>query len=267
MAALFFAAACADSPAAEEVCEDPAAVDREEAVELYRSAWSEEDPAERSCLLQRSLAPDAVLLATTGLAEGRPAVVQELDERLALLVEEDMRREATGAIESRHDEARLAWTSAAPGEAAFERGEDWLEFDEDGRLARIHILAGSGAEAPLSAPLRAWQEAWNARDEAQRTAELSQAATDDVRFTDLVSDVRGRDALGLEIGRQQDAVDGELRLDDRMEVFASMGGQSILIRVPAEIVFSQGGSIRVVDYIRLRDGRVERLSGFPRSAE
>ena len=69
---------------------------------------------------------------------------------------------------------------------------------------------------------------------------MSNAATEDVRFTDVVTEIRGRDALGVEIGRQQDGINAELRLDDRVEVFASVGGEPILIRLPAQIVVPEG---------------------------
>ncbi len=267
VAVLFLVAACGDgeSITAEADCQDPPASDAEEAAELYVSAWNEEEPAQRACMLERSLSPDAALIAATAPTEGQAAVAQELSERIALLLDDGTPRELVGAVESRHDEARLAWSWSGPSDSVAGHGEDWLEFDEDGLVSRVHILAGTGADAPLSASLASWQQAWNTHDEAVRADELGQAVTEDVRFTDLVTDVRGREALGLEIERQQDAVDGELRLDDRVEVFASADGEPILVRVPAQIVFPQGGSIRVVDYVRLRDGRVERLSGFPSS--
>ncbi len=110
----------------------------------------------------------------------------------------------------------------------------------------------------------AWQRAWNTRDDASRADELTQAATENVRFTDILTDVQGRDALGVEIGRQQNTLglDGELRLDDRVEVFATVDSEPTLIRVRAQIVAPQGDDIHLVDYIRLQDGRVERMSGY-----
>ncbi len=268
IAALLLTVACsaADATTPEEVCGDPPAFDAEEAMELYLTAWGEEDRSERACMLQRSLAPNAVLLATTAPIEGRSAIVKYLNDQVAFLSADSSSRDAAGAMETRHDEARLAWVLTDRSGTVIERGEDWLEFNEDGLLSWIHVFAGMGADAPLSDPLLAWQRAWNTRDEASRADELSEAATEDVRFTDIVTDIRGRDALGAEIGRQQDTLDGELRLDDRVEVFASVDAEPILIRLPAQIAVPQGGAVRIVDYIRLRDGRIERLSGFPSPA-
>ena len=247
-------------------CEDPSAINAEEAMDLYLAAWSEEDPSERACLVQRSLAADAVLIATAAPIEGHSAIVQDLDDRITLLFGEAKSRDSAGAIQSRHQEARLPWVVTDRSGAVIEHGEDWLEFDEDGLLSRIHVFAEAGADAPLSDPLLAWQRAWNTRDEASRADALNEAATADVRFTDLVTDIRGRDPLGVEIGRQQDALDGELHLDDRVEVFASVDGEPFVIRVPARIVVPPDTTIRIIDYIRLRDGRIERLSGFPSPA-
>jgi len=265
--ALSFAAACGDASTTipEVVCADPSAVDAVDATELYLAAWSEEDPFERACMVQRSLAADAVLIDTAHPVEGRSAVMQHVDARVGLLLAEGAIREA-GSIESRHDEARIPWVVTDQSGMVIERGEDWLEFNEDGLLFRIHTLAGPGTDAPVSEQLLAWQRAWNASSEPSRTDELRAAATEDVRFTDLLTDVQGRAALVVEIQRQQEVLGGELRLDDRVEVFATADAQPILIRQSAQIVLPQGGTYRIVNYVRLRDGRIERLSGFPSSA-
>lgn len=267
-AALIAAVACggtdASTPKAE--CEDPPAVDAAEALELYLEGWSEAAPTERACMFQRSLAPDVVLIATATPIPGRSAVVQELDERTTQLFGDSAMRDLAGSVESRHHEARLPWTVADASGAVVERGEDWLEFNDDGLLSRVHILAGTGADAPLSDALLAWQRAWNARDEADRADALSDAATENVGFTDIVTEVHGREALGIEIGRQQNAINATLRLDERVEVFAGGGDQPILLRLSAQLRMPQGGAIHVVDYVRLRDGRIEQLSGFPSPA-
>ena len=268
VAALSFAVACGDPDAtvAELACADPSAIDAEEAVGLYLAAWSEEDAFERACMIQRSLAADAGFMGAAAQVEGRAAIVQQVDARVASLSGQGAIRETRGAIETRHQEARLAWVTKDAAGTVIERGEDWLELDEEGLLSRIHIFAGSGMDASSSDPFLAWERAWNTRDDASRADALSEAATEAVRFTDLLTDVRGRDALGAEIGRQQDALGGSLELSDRIEIFATVGADPVLVRQSAEIVLPQGGVIRVVNYVRLRDGRIERLSGFPSSA-
>lgn len=265
LAALSLCVACGDADATTPpvVCDDPPAIDAEEALDLYLAAWTEDDPVERACMVQRSLAEDALLIDTGSSVAGRSAVARRVDELVASLLAEGATREATGPIELRHEEARFAWTAADTSAAEVERGEDWLEFDEDGLLSRVHILSGSGVDAPVGEPFIAWQRAWNARNVSSRADDLSEAATEDVRFTDLLTDVRGRDALGAEIGRQQEALDGELRLDDRVEVFATMDGEPILIRQSAQITLPQGGAIHITNYVRLQSGRIQRLSGFP----
>jgi hypothetical protein len=261
IAALSLCVACGDAEATmpSATCDDPPAVDAAEALELYLTAWTEEDRFERACMVQRSLAADAVLIDSGSPIEGRHAVAQHVAALAASLFAEDATREATGPVELRHQEARFAWSTASTSTAGIAQGEDWLELDEDGLLARIHILAGSGVDAPIGDQFIAWQRAWNARNEASRADDLSEAATEDVRFTDLLTDVQGRQALGAEIGRQQQALDGELRLGDRVEVFATMNGQPILIRQSAQITLPQDGAIHVTNYVRL-----QRLSGFPK---
>lgn len=213
-------------------------------------------------MVERSLAADVVLIAAAPPLEGRTAVARALDEHMALRIDDGTTRESAGPVEPRHDEARASWVSTDPSGTVLERGEDWLEFGADGRLSRIHIFAGDGFDAPLGDPWLAWQRAWNARDELARADALGQAVTEDVRFTDAVADITGRDALGAEIARQIQAIDAELRFDGRVEVFASAGDEPILVRVPAEIVVA-GHALEVVDYVRLTHGRIERLSGFP----
>ncbi|MGH1347104.1 MAG: nuclear transport factor 2 family protein [Nannocystales bacterium] len=267
IAALFcvFGCASADPSAPEEACDERAAANAEDALALYLEAWDEEDPAHRACLIQHSVASDAVLVATGAPNDGsRAAVQQDLDERIEALLDRTGHRDAVRAVEFRHHEARLAWVSEDASGAELERGEDWIEFDEDGFLSRIHILAGTGVNAPPTAPFLAWQQAWNTRDDTSRARALNEAVTEDVRFSDAVTDTRGRDALDIEIARQQERLGGELRLDDRVEVFASVEGEPTLVRVSAELAFPTGGTVRVVDYVRLRDGHIERLSGFPR---
>ena len=268
LAALSLAVACGDPDdnVDDLVCADPSASDAEEAVLLYLAAWSEEDAFERRCMIQRSLAVDAGFVGAAASVEGRAATVQQLDSRIASLFGQGAIRETPGAMETRHQEARLAWVTKDASGTLIERGEDWLEFDEEGLLLRIHIFAGQGMEASPSDPLLAWERAWNTRDDASRADALSEAATEAVRFTDLLTDVRGRDALGAEIGRQQDLLGGTLELSDRVEIFAAVGAEAVLVRQSAEIVLPQGGVIRVVNYVRLRGGRIERLSGFPSSA-
>ncbi len=268
LAALSFAVACGDPDAtfAELACADPSAVDAEEAIGLYLAAWSEDDAFERACMIQRSLAADAGFTGANAPVEGRAAIVQQVEARIASLSGQGAIRETRGAIETRHQEARVAWVTKDALGTVVERGEDWLELDEEGLLSRIHLFAGSGIDASSSDPFLAWEKAWNTRDDASRADALSEAATEAVRFTDLLTDVRGRDALGAEIGRQQDALGGSLELSDRLEIFATVGADPVLVRQSAEIVLPQGGVIRVVNYVRLRDGRIERLSGFPSSA-
>lgn len=268
IAALSLAVACGDADATmpDMVCADPSAIDAEEAVELYLTAWSEEDPFERACMIQRSLAADVVLIGAAPPVEGRAAIVQNVDARVALLFGEGATREVSGPIETRHQEARLAWVTTDASGTVIERGEDWLELNEEGLLSRIHIFAGAGMDASPSEPFLAWERAWNTLDDASRADALREAATDDVRFTDLLTDVPGRDALGAEIGRQQETLGGTLELSDRVEVFATFDAQPVLVRQSAQIALPQGGVIRVVNYVRLRDGRIERLSGFPSSA-
>ncbi|TFH32379.1 MAG: hypothetical protein E4H00_01560 [Myxococcales bacterium] len=265
IAALSLSVACGDANATmpSVVCDDPPALDADEALDLYLAAWTEDDSFERTCMVQRSLAADAVLIDAGGPIAGRSAVAARVDERVASLLAEGATREAAGPISLRHEEARFAWATANETASEIERGEDWLEFDEAGLLSRIHILAGSGEDVPIGDQFIAWQRAWNARNEASRAEDLSEAATQDVRFTDLLTDVRGREALGAEIGRQQETLDGELRLDDRVEVFATMDGQPILIRQSAQITLRQGGPIHLTNYVRLEHGRIQRLSGFP----
>lgn len=265
IAFVLLAAACGDAnPGAQELgCDDPPAIDADEAISLYLAAWTEDDRFERACMVQRSLAAEAALIDEEGPAEGRLAIMQHLDSQASKLSLNTEVREAVGQVESRHAEARLSWVVRDASGELIERGEDWLEFNAEGLLSHIHSFAGMGTEASLGDPLLAWQRAWNAQEEASRANELSEAATEQVRFTDLVTDVRGRQALSAEIQRQQEALGGELHLGDRVEVFATVDGNPVLIRQSAEIKLPSGGAFRITNYVRLNNNQIERLSGFP----
>lgn len=268
---LLLAAACGDTgmasregPASHEVlCTDPPATDAEVAVALYLSAWNENDPMERACKLQRSLASDAVFVDANGTLLGRPSIVDHVDTEAAIHFEDGTRREREDPIVFRHHEALAGWLTTGSQGLVVERGEDWFEVGVDGLITRVHTLAGTGNPGRLTEQLRAWQRAWNSGGETTRANELDQATTEDVRFTDLLTDVQGRSALSAEIQRQRDTFSGELTLDDQFEVFATDDGQAVLIRQAAEIALPGAGALKVVNYVRLRDGRIERLSGFP----
>lgn len=261
IAALFFASACAGTePALDPVCDEPTTLELEDTVELYLDAWALEDPAQRSCALRQSLAVGVTLHGEGEPIEGRAAVLDALVERIEATHDAGDLREVEGDVGLRHEEARMAWSSAS------EAGEEWLEFDEDGRLLRIHVLAGAGEDSPPGDALARWQDAWNAPDDAARLAALDDAATDDVRFTDLLTDVQSRDALAAEIARQRSLFAATLVLDDDVETFAFDDGAPTLLRVSGRLVLPEGEPIVFVDYVRLRDGRIERLSGFPIAA-
>lgn len=250
------------SSTAAPTCQLPLASDMTEATELYLDAWQEADEMDRICSLERSLDAEAVLLTNRGVVQGRTAVAYELNERISDRLGDGSIREFPDGISTRHQEAILSW-SAAQASGAVQRGEDWLEFSDEGLVARVHILAGSGAVVPLSESLVAWQEAWNASDADVRAQQLRRGTTPDVRFTDAIVDLFGRDSLRSEIERQSNAVGIELYLDKNAEVFASEGDEPVVLRVPAEIQLDGAASLRVIDYVRLRDGKIERLSGFP----
>lgn len=268
---LLLAAACGDTGMAsregtashEVLCTDPPATDAEVAVALYLSAWNEKDPMERACKLQRSLASDAVFIDANGTLLGRPSIMDHVDTEAAIHFEDGTRREREDPIVFRHQEALAGWLTTGSQGLVVERGEDWFEVGVDGLIARVHTFAGTGNPGRLSEQLRAWQRAWNSGGETTRANELDQATTEDVRFTDLLTDVQGRSALSAEIQRQRDTFSGELTLNDQVDVFATDDGQAVLIRQAAEIALPGAGALKVVNYVRLRDGRIERLSGFP----
>ncbi|MDH3622384.1 MAG: nuclear transport factor 2 family protein [Myxococcales bacterium] len=262
------AVACgdADTTLSEVQCDEPSASDPEDATSLYLDAWNEADAVTRVCAIQRSLDEDAILIDGSGTPGGRLEVVHRLDTAIELLSEEGITRELDGPILYRHREALLAWSLVDASGTVIERGQDWLEFAGSGLLARIHILAGGGAEASATDELLAWERAWNTPDQAALLEELRIATTEDVRFTDLLTDVQGREPLAAEIRRQQTAFDSALFLGESLRVFATQGERSLLIRQSAQVIFSDGGTLDVVNYVRFRDGRIERLSGFPASS-
>ena len=245
------------------LCSEPPATDAESAVALYLTAWNEPDADERACQLQRSLSPDAVLIDANGTLIGRTSIIDHVDTEVLADLETRSARTIESPITFRHEEALARWVVTAANGNALETGDDWFEVGPGGRITRIHTFAGAGERVETSEELSSWERAWNVADSTERIAELSVATTDDVRFTDLLTDVAGREALSEEIERQRGALNGELALEDDVRVFAAERGQPTLIRQAAEIAIPDAGAIRVINYVRLRGGQIERLAGFP----
>ncbi|MEM9729300.1 MAG: hypothetical protein AAF997_11985 [Myxococcota bacterium] len=244
-------------------CDTPPSESAEEAVDYYFAGMNEVDPEARACMLQASLAADASLLAADGRVDGRPEVRVALEEDAADLFLVADNRELTRPVLFRHQEALLTWRATDDSGSTVEEGEDWLELADDGRLVRVHRFRGSGVPTSLTPELLAWQEAWNERDGAVQAAALDTASTEDVRFSDLLVDVTGRSAVLSEIRRQQSLLDGTLDLGEPVEVHVGDVDTPVLIRHDAAIWLPDGTQIEIRNFIRLEEGRIERLSGFP----
>ena len=262
------ASACGDTGATMPPiqCDGPSASSSVEATTMYLDAWNEDGVETRVCGIQRSLAEDVTLTDEWGASEGRDEVSRHLDAAIEVLSRDGISRELDGPVVHRHSEALVHWSLVDLSGSVVARGQDWLEFDDDGLLRRVQRFAGAGVESSVTDALLAWENAWNTRDEAARSEYLGVAATEDVRFTDLLTDVAGRASLGAEIQRQQGTLDGELVLGKSLQVFAGEGERVWLVRQTAQMVLGSGGALQLVNYARLRDGRIERMSGFPDSS-
>lgn len=270
LALTFVVLACGEAPpesnAADLVCAERNAVDGERAMGLYLAAFSEANPSEVPCLLQRSLAPEAVWIDAGGVVEGRPDVRVVLQASAAALSVDGENWELARPAIFRHQEALVEWVTLDEAGAVVDSGEDWIEFADDGRIAMIHRFTSDNSEIPLPAALSAWELAWNDHDEAAQLEHLRLSTTESVRFTDLLVDVQHRGELLSEIRRQQALLDGMLDLGRRVQVHAGTDENPITIRHDARISLPGGPVIEITNFIRLRGGRIERLSGYPRAS-
>ncbi|MDG2303233.1 MAG: hypothetical protein P8R42_01045 [Candidatus Binatia bacterium] len=84
----------------------------------------------------------------------------------------------------------------------------------------------------------------------------------EVRFTDALTDISGRAALGNEMARNQDLFGGyEVLLADQVYRYATPSGVTY-VRHTVNLLFSNGSQSIFTNYVRIRDGRIERLAGF-----
>ncbi len=259
--------ACGDagSAAPEVPCPDALSADAEDAVRLYLEAWSEPDSLEQRCAIEAGVADAVVWIDDAQTHEGTAAVFEGLRARFESLSSAEYTREIEGTVTFRHQEALVGWAIVDRDGALVERGQEWLEVDDEGRVARIHTFAGTGQEKSPTPVLLAWARAWNTDDDTDRLDALREAATEDVRFTDLLTDVQGRAALAAEIRRQRASLGGELVPDEGVLVHATESGLPLLARQRIRIALTNGGAIDLVNFIRFRNGRIERLSGYPAS--
>lgn len=266
-ALLLGSSACGDpdtpTAPADLTCEAAPASTARDAVALYLDGLNEPDADARPCLFQRALADDAVVLSHSGEAEGRAAARVALDAEAEARAQDVEVRELIGEPLFRHQEALVQWVVRDADGRELERGDDWIEVADDGRIAAVHTLGEATGEITVTEALRAWEQAWNSRVAEEQRDALEQATTENIRFSDLLVDVRGRDALLAEIQRQQGLLDGTLDLGERFEVHVDEGGTARLLRHRATIRGSGGLDVEVVNFIRLREGRIERLAGFP----
>lgn len=251
------------TPEPQPVCNEPPVTDAETAVALYATAWGEPNADARACQLQRSVASDAVLTDGNGTLVGLTSIADHIDTEVRSRSNEGRSWALEGSPTFRHQEALTRWAVTDAAGNTIDAGDDWFEFTADGRIARVHTFAGPGEQREPTEELDAWERAWNVADERLRISELDRATTGTVRFTDLLTDVEGREPLAEEIARQRSTLGGELTLSDEVQVFAFEGGRPTLIRQAAEISIPGAGAVQLTNYVRLREGRIERLAGFP----
>lgn len=263
---LTFACGDSESAAPEMPCPDALPADAEEAVRLYLEAYGEPNSFERRCAIEASVAEAVVWIDDAQTHEGTAAVVEGLQARVESLSSAEYTRESEGAVTFRHEEALVGWTIVDRDGTLVERGQDWLEVDDERRVVRIHTFAGTGQEESPTPQLLAWARAWNTDDDTDRLEALREAATEDVRFTDLLTDVQGRAALAAEIQRQRESLGGELIPDGGVLVHATESGLPLLARQRIQIAFANGGAIDLVNFVRFHNGQIERLSGYPSSS-
>lgn len=251
------------APGSEPICDDPPATSAQVAVDLYVQGLNEPDPEVRPCLFQRALSEDAALLSRQGETEGRPATRVALEADAEVRTENAEVRALIDEPLFRHREVLVRWVIRDEEGRDTEQGQDWIELADDGRISTVHRLGTAPREISVTEELEAWERAWSSREADEQREALGRATTEDVRFSDLLVDVQGRDALFAEIQRQQGLLDGTLDLGDRFEVHLQEGDAARLVRHRATIRSPSGITIEVLNFIRMRDGRIERLAGFP----
>ncbi len=257
---LALASSCGDTTDLPGGCGGEIPDDPIEVIALYGAAWGESDPAARLCLLERSFAADGVYIDPTAHVSSRVALVEHIESFRGPSASGGI--EPSGDPEIRDREGRFGWILKAADGTPLLGGEDWIEFADDGRLSRVHGFFGATSNRSTPPAVHAWQEAWNIRTAAERLSTLEPAVTDDVRFTDGIADVTGREAVADEMERQQVEFGGfEVSVADQVNGYTTASGETY-VRIAVEIS-TAAGALRFTDYARMNGDRIARIAGFP----
>jgi hypothetical protein len=114
------------------------------AYQAYSAAWNERDASARAALLERAWAVDGRLFddENAGGLVGRAALASSIDETHeampGLAVTETSDPEMLG------DRLRVTWVALQDGVPTF-TGSDFVEFDAEGRIARVTMFTDPSA--------------------------------------------------------------------------------------------------------------------------
>ncbi len=104
-------------------------------VDTYFSAWNETDAEQRAALIEQVWAPEGRLIDPPLTGEGH----QGISEMIAIAHGQfpGCKFRRVSAVDTHHDQLRVAWELVAPDGGVAVAGTDVGEVDDQGRLVRM----------------------------------------------------------------------------------------------------------------------------------
>jgi hypothetical protein len=225
-------------------------------LEAYADAWNVDSAEQRDCRLAEALDEDIAYVDPSRDTRDRTSLSAAIGDFRARSPGATI--VITGAPEIRSSDLRLAWNLQAGGSTVLS-GLDYQQIGDGGQIAAIWSYWDPFADGDPLAPVTAYVAAWNASDEPARSDAIASSLSNDVRWLDGKTDVRGATALGQTIETARASGLAAVSLN----TLQSFGSPPTHARVSLTLTDVHGATTNATDYLRFDEqGRIEGAARF-----